>query len=214
MDRRIMKTKAGLKDAVRRLLTTERFEDITVTEICDEAKTGRLTFYKYYSDKSDLLKECFLDLEKDIEARYDREKPAIERETAELAGSRKRLEGLMIRLQHFYDAVMDAMESVSVPMEKVIGNSGMLEDFLRFIIGCLEKIEAEEGKLRQDSCKDGRREEGIRVRYPASRFNAFLTLGMWGFIYESGEGTSGQDIRRDARHMIRDVISSGLFVDE
>ena len=57
MDKRIMKTRKGLKDALLCLLEEHSFEEITVTEICEHARTGRLTFYKYYSDKNELMRE-------------------------------------------------------------------------------------------------------------------------------------------------------------
>ena len=56
MDKRIMKTRKGLKDALLCLLEEHPFEEITVTEICEHARTGRLTFYKYYSDKNELMR--------------------------------------------------------------------------------------------------------------------------------------------------------------
>ena len=57
MDKRIMKTRKGLKDALLCLLEEHPFEEITVTEICEHARTGRLTFYKYYSDKNELMRD-------------------------------------------------------------------------------------------------------------------------------------------------------------
>lgn len=61
-DKRIVKTKRNLKDAMIRMLSTEDFERISVTELCKEAKVSRITFYSHYSDKYALLEDIFNDM--------------------------------------------------------------------------------------------------------------------------------------------------------
>ena len=43
-DKRIIRTKHNLKDAMIRMLSIEDFEHISVTELCKEAKVSRITF--------------------------------------------------------------------------------------------------------------------------------------------------------------------------
>ena len=50
-DLRVARTKKALTDMLRTLLETERFEDITVNELCEKAKIRRATFYKHFDDK-------------------------------------------------------------------------------------------------------------------------------------------------------------------
>ena len=54
-DLRITKTKRDLRHALLELLKTNQFEKITVADICDEAMVNRMTFYKHFKDKYDLL---------------------------------------------------------------------------------------------------------------------------------------------------------------
>ena len=54
MDKRIIKTKNKLKENLLSLLETKRLQDITVLELCKEAKLNRTTFYKYYKSVEDL----------------------------------------------------------------------------------------------------------------------------------------------------------------
>ena len=53
MDIRILKTKNKLYKAFISLIDKERIKDITVLELCKEAKVNRTTFYKYYLDVDD-----------------------------------------------------------------------------------------------------------------------------------------------------------------
>ena len=56
-DIRILKTKRDLRAGIVSLLKTRPFEKITVCDICEESIINRMTFYKHYMDKKDLLED-------------------------------------------------------------------------------------------------------------------------------------------------------------
>ena len=56
MDRRIKYTKKVIKDTLLSLLEKKDISNITVTEICEISDINRGTFYRYYMDVYDLLK--------------------------------------------------------------------------------------------------------------------------------------------------------------
>ena len=58
-DKRVTKTKRDLRNALSSLLKVKPYAKITVCDICDEAVVNRMTFYKHYMDKSDLLNDMF-----------------------------------------------------------------------------------------------------------------------------------------------------------
>src|SRR5450432_2089753 len=54
-DRRVLRTRDGLGDALVELLVEKPFDDITVQEVLDRAGVSRSTFYEHYRDKNDLF---------------------------------------------------------------------------------------------------------------------------------------------------------------
>ena len=56
-NRRIRMTKRLIKDALLELLEYDELSNISVTAVCKTADVHRSTFYKYYGDTADLLRE-------------------------------------------------------------------------------------------------------------------------------------------------------------
>ena len=61
-NRRVQMTRRLMKDALLELLEETELANITVTAVCERADVHRSTFYKYYADPSELLRE----IEKDF----------------------------------------------------------------------------------------------------------------------------------------------------
>ena len=57
IDQRVKKTKRDLRNAIVELLNEKPFDKITVSEICEKSMVTRMTFYKHYQDKYDLLSD-------------------------------------------------------------------------------------------------------------------------------------------------------------
>lgn len=55
MDRRILRTRDTLGDALMALMHEKNFDEITVQDVLDRAGVGRSTFYVHYRDKDDLF---------------------------------------------------------------------------------------------------------------------------------------------------------------
>jgi AcrR family transcriptional regulator len=54
-DRRVLRTRDTLGDALVELMHEKPFDDITVQQVLDRAGVGRSTFYAHYRDKDDLF---------------------------------------------------------------------------------------------------------------------------------------------------------------
>ncbi len=61
-DRRVVRTRGTLRDALIALLQTRGWDDISVNDICTRANVGRSTFYTHFADKEELLVSGFADL--------------------------------------------------------------------------------------------------------------------------------------------------------
>lgn len=66
MDKRILKTRKSLYDALLHLMGERAFESIKVSEICERAMTNRSTFYDHFEDKYSLLNSLLLDLKESL----------------------------------------------------------------------------------------------------------------------------------------------------
>ncbi len=61
-DRRVLRTRRLLRDALVTLILEKRYDKITVQDIIDRADVGRSTFYAHFQDKEDLLISGFTDV--------------------------------------------------------------------------------------------------------------------------------------------------------
>lgn len=57
-DRRKARTRRWLQKALLALIQERGYENVTIQDITDRADTARVTFYRHYKDKSELLMDC------------------------------------------------------------------------------------------------------------------------------------------------------------
>jgi len=70
IDRRIVKSKKALRDAMLSLMRQKDFKEISITDIVKLADLNRGTFYKHYQYKEDILNEIVDDVITDLIASY------------------------------------------------------------------------------------------------------------------------------------------------
>jgi AcrR family transcriptional regulator len=59
MDRRTLRTRRALHEAMIGLILDRPYDEVSVAEIADAANVGRSTFYAHYTDKDALLRDGF-----------------------------------------------------------------------------------------------------------------------------------------------------------
>jgi AcrR family transcriptional regulator len=74
IDRRILRTRAMLQQALNSLIPKKGYEAITVKDICEVANLGRSTFYAHYTSKDDLKRSGFEPLRRLL---VDRQREAL-----------------------------------------------------------------------------------------------------------------------------------------
>ena len=69
-DRRVKRTKKILRECLFRLLSEKSIDEITVKELTESADVNRSTFYFYYKDINDMIRqiqdEIYYVFEKDV----------------------------------------------------------------------------------------------------------------------------------------------------
>jgi len=66
VDKRVIKTKRGLREAFIRLLFEKGYDAISIKDIADEAEAARVTFYRHYKNKEELLIDCIDEIFDDL----------------------------------------------------------------------------------------------------------------------------------------------------
>jgi len=67
LDRRVVRTRRQLREALVALVLERGWEAVTVREVCERANVGRSTLYLHFADKEDLLFSGFAQLEAALE---------------------------------------------------------------------------------------------------------------------------------------------------
>ncbi len=62
VDLRIRRTRLALREALLALIEEKGFETLIVQDIADRAMINRVTFYKHYRDKYDLLEQIMQEM--------------------------------------------------------------------------------------------------------------------------------------------------------
>lgn len=68
MDRRVLRTRQALREALVALVVEHGYDSLTVQQITARAGVARTTFYLHYADRDDLLFNGFRDLYDDLRA--------------------------------------------------------------------------------------------------------------------------------------------------
>ncbi len=63
-DRRVQRTRRGLREALVSLILERGWDAVSVLHVCERADVGRSTFYLHFADKEELLVSGFDDLRK------------------------------------------------------------------------------------------------------------------------------------------------------
>lgn len=71
-DRRVIRTRGLLKEALVELVSEQPYEEITIREITDRADIGYATFFRHYDGVDDLMLEFFSGIVEELESLTDR----------------------------------------------------------------------------------------------------------------------------------------------
>ena len=187
MDKRIIRTKRLLRRSLLDLISREPFEKITVTKICTNAGTGRGTFYTYYSDKSALLIDCFIEMRELTKNRFQQ----MQRQNNEA-------NDLMVSTQNLIEAILLTSGRNSGKHNMLLANGEILTQYYNYITDILVYFEDENADI-------------ISTNYERDNINAFLSLGIWGFMNVYGDSGT-EKTKQETYKLIGDLLDSRIFI--
>ena len=191
-DRRIIKTKRCLKTALIDMLAQEDFEHISITELCRRAEVSRITFYSHYNDKYALLDDVFEDmLQIGTEDYYRRQRE--NNPTGRLAAGYVNMLDAILEL--YYNR-FDFFQYTNPERNPYLAS--------RLYSIILETVEMHTMHVKKR----------LRLKYSPKKIAGFVCFGMLGFVNESHEeNTPLEEIRREARVLLKDLIKSGILTE-
>ena len=190
-DRRVRKTKRAAKDTLVRLLGRKNFDQITVTELCDEADISRITFYTHYADKYELAEDLFQELLA----------VAVE-DFGRLQKENNPGEDALKSYCNLLDCILNLFESNTAFLRQMSQrrNPYLYYSFYNHVF---QKVEQ---RVKTDSQK-------LIPRFGSKPFSAFLCHGLWAYIDECyAAGRPLEEIRRETQALLRGVLQSEAFV--
>ena len=174
------------------MLSKEDFEHISITELCREAEVSRITFYSHYNDKYALLDDIFNDMlqigTEDYYRRQRENNPAGKL----AAGYVNMLDAI---LEIYYDR-FDFFQYTNPEKNPYLAS--------RLYSIILETVEMHTLHVKKR----------LSLKYSPKKIAGFVCFGMLGFVNESHEeNTPLEEIRREARVLLKDLIKSGILTE-
>lgn len=189
-DRRIIKTKRSLKQALCTLLAEKPFEQLTVKDICAQSSISRITFYTHYTDKFDLLGDLFLDFSEAAIARFQAFQAENNPKKDAYVSCRNLLDSLL-------DLYFDATGALSDPLTEE--SPHLYFALSKCILDSAERVMIAE-KIP------------VNPHFGMRKTVWFFCYGLLGLINEArAEGGEMDGIREEARGILSALMHTELF---
>lgn len=122
-DRRVLRTRRALKDALMALILEKGYDTLTIEDITERADLGRTTFYLHYRDKEDLLLESILEIINDLVAqtRASGEQPILL--TFQHAAKNADLYRIILRGEGVFKAIDRLRKIVAQTIEELLSEA-------------------------------------------------------------------------------------------
>ena len=190
-DKRITKTKRALKSALLKLLTTQAFDAISITELCKIANVSRITFYTHYKDKFALLDDIFNDMLIIGKEGYHRRQEENNPENNLTQGYLNVLDSILSLYYERYDFFRHVVPET---------NPYLAFRFYRIL---LDTVESHTDKLKAS----------YSLKYSARQIAGFICFGLIGFISESYTSKVPlEQVQAGARQLLTDLLQSKILV--
>lgn len=190
-DKRVIKTKRNLKNTMIKMLSDKLpFEKITVSELCREGETSRITFYTYYDDKYDLIEDIFRDYIASAEKEYYSLQSTNNPDGTALLGYYNMLDCIL----NLYRNNIELFSTIS-PEKNAYLYSAFYQHIYSRVKGYIVK-----------------RSNQMRPKYPVGQMASFICNGFLGIITECyKQKLSEKEQRENIMNMFTDILKSDIF---
>ena len=194
-DLRVTKTKRDLRLALLQLLKKYSFEKISVSDVCSEAMINRMTFYKHFDDKYDLLNHTMESLAGEVLQRASEKFSACNFD-----------ENPVKFCTALVDVVLDeCAENKELLQSLIVKDGGIVQDLLFNVTRKnIEKLVKELDKIAS-------------AKYPIPAISSFMTGGISYLIYHwlthSGEYTREQ-FSKMCNKFLTELLHSGVLFEK
>ncbi len=181
-----------INDALVKLVRVKQFEHVTVTEICRQAHTSRITFYTHFADKYALLNKYFKSMTGAAAETFFRTQKINNIKNNPIQSWCNFLDAVL-GLNNKYGDVLSRAESGEDPYLYFCFHREVLCSVKQFI---------------KKNCGV------LKPKYSVEQISSLLCDGMWGFIDESrAQHIPETEIRREAEDSLRIILNSRLFAE-
>ena len=189
-DKRIRKTKKNLKDTLISLLNEESFEQITVTQLCENADISRITFYSHYADKYDLLEDIFHDMIVLGTDGYLQREERLNKDGNIVKGFTNVMDSILDLFYTHYDFFKHTDPN---------RNPYLAFSFYNHVLDTVAHHTNKESSRHQ-------------LKYSTGQITGFLCYGLLGFINESRSETYDiEKVKQDSHKLLVDLLQSGIL---
>ena len=189
-DKRIVKTKRALRQALIELLADTPFEEITITNLCKTADISRITFYTHYSDKYDLADDIFKEMIASGTELYNRLQQSNNPGNDPVTSYCNVLDSIMDTYYNNFDFFHQTSPH---------RNYSLASTFYHYVLETVEMHARKERNL-------------LMPKYSTRKVTGFLCLGLLGFINEChGERSSLEQIRAESKEILRGILESEIL---
>ena len=186
-NKRIQKTKRNLKKTLASLLSRKPFEAITVTELCENAETSRITFYAHYNVKYDLADEMIDDMVFSATSEFE----VLQKEN-----------NPDNNLHRSAENVLDAILNLYTRYQNVFAHISRSESPYMYQL-FYQKLQISVQHHTKKLC------ESLHTRHDFKRMAAFICDGMLGFIREcKKQKCSFETIRKDSKELLNRLLGA------
>ncbi len=189
-DKRIVKTKQNLKNALLELLDEKPFEQITVKEICEKSSTSRITFYTHYTDKYELLDTIVQEYVSSAVHEYER----LQKENNP---EHDPIQNFCNLQESIFDLCMTRVPFLkhTFPTDGSYINTSFYNYLYKYVEHRVEREGAH-----------------LNYKYSVSRIASFLTYGFWGFVVKSTEEfETVEEAKKEAKELLISILKNNVI---